>query len=63
MEEEDVFEDTSGMAQQIIANELDGIAKCIVENNLRELGNRLWNLDSSKWKEAEGLLKNLNFQK
>ena len=58
VEEEDVFEDTYGMAQQIIANELDGFAKCFAENNLGELGNRLWNMDSSKWKE-EGLLKNI----
>ncbi|GJZ57170.1 hypothetical protein Tco_0612664 [Tanacetum coccineum] len=54
---------SAGMAQQMIANELDGIAKCVTENNLGELGDRLWNLDSSKWKEAEKLLKNLNFSK
>ena len=63
VEEEDVFEDTYGMAQQIIANELDGIAKCIAENNLGELGNRLWNLDSSNGRKRKGLLRNLNFSK
>ena len=37
-EVEDVCEDTSGMAQQMVANELDGIAKCITVNELGELG-------------------------